>query len=672
MKCFMTGKECQYYRKGPVANQDVFFITPFAFPFGGIYKKDGGLGEWLLNEQLVTDVHRADQALQRGFIICQRVCKLIMESHYIVADASLENPNVYYELGLSYAMGKLPVICCNTRYSNANIGLLKNIGTVLEYQSLDDLCSPEMTGLFQEVKNRTSSPLIRPYQHFAAPEILLVLDESKSISGFHELVLKSALQGLRKKMAESTSDIQLEDWKFRTRTLREIQRDFEGFLRALSDCKVCIIDTTHYGKFNPNTYFYLGLAHGSDRDVIPITSSDIDASLPFDVRGLWHISYADDIALREQFAGIMEEINRNFQRERTEHPYRSLWNPFLESNQEVDILVCGRPAEGERSGRTNIDKQDYTTVAELSSFLAQLYPTTKIKIEEPKDKQEVTESTEDDKLSLLQQEVEQYLRERTASCIIVGSANVSDYAEIVLAAIHREVTAYTPAQSMDELKDRFTFIKIQQNAARMRSAFYGSEVPPVLYGNILLEGEGCVLWYGPDKPVDFPNERQPIDDTRERLKTYGVLTIASNPFRTRYGPVAGAKPPADPSFVMVLSGYTGIATYGLMKLISANLHDEAEGKWELSPGRQLEVLINSLLQSEYPFEHHENVAISVLVAVHYSRPIETAGDGRGVGHDHRKFERVEVEAIEMLRPNRLFIQLLTHPETTRPGDQQRG
>ena len=52
------------------------------------------------------DVARADRAVQLGFVMCQKICKEIRKADYVFVDMSEPNPNVYYELGLSFGFGK--------------------------------------------------------------------------------------------------------------------------------------------------------------------------------------------------------------------------------------------------------------------------------------------------------------------------------------------------------------------------------------------------------------------------------------------------------------------------------------------------------------------------------------------------------------------------------------
>ena len=45
---------------------------------------------------------RGDEVRRPGVIICEGICKRIQEADFVTADITLPNPNVFYELGLSY------------------------------------------------------------------------------------------------------------------------------------------------------------------------------------------------------------------------------------------------------------------------------------------------------------------------------------------------------------------------------------------------------------------------------------------------------------------------------------------------------------------------------------------------------------------------------------------
>jgi hypothetical protein len=116
--CFMTGKGCVYRdtidrelkdrsKSGCCSgfmvmpfreNLDVFYKNTLVPFFEANYSQE--------TSQMSIRVLRADQVRRPGIIICEGICKRIQESDFIVADISLPNDNVFYELGLAYGIGQ--------------------------------------------------------------------------------------------------------------------------------------------------------------------------------------------------------------------------------------------------------------------------------------------------------------------------------------------------------------------------------------------------------------------------------------------------------------------------------------------------------------------------------------------------------------------------------------
>lgn len=66
------------------------------------------------------EVIRADSDPSTNFVICNRVCQQMQISDLIVADVTVENANVFYELGMAVALSKMVLpICYSERYYEA-------------------------------------------------------------------------------------------------------------------------------------------------------------------------------------------------------------------------------------------------------------------------------------------------------------------------------------------------------------------------------------------------------------------------------------------------------------------------------------------------------------------------------------------------------------------------
>jgi hypothetical protein len=58
-------------------------------------------------------IWRADQFRNLGYVMCERICHRIQEASIVVVDVSLDNPNVFYELGLAIGLNKKILVICD-------------------------------------------------------------------------------------------------------------------------------------------------------------------------------------------------------------------------------------------------------------------------------------------------------------------------------------------------------------------------------------------------------------------------------------------------------------------------------------------------------------------------------------------------------------------------------
>lgn len=132
-RCFMNGKPCIFCNSLLPSNTDaapesdvrpspdpgVFVVMPFRPNLDTFY-------EWSLKNYLkeglgIRDekqIRRADEFRNIGYIMCEKICRRIQEADLIVVDLSLDNPNVFYELGLAVGLNKrLLLICDESEYA---------------------------------------------------------------------------------------------------------------------------------------------------------------------------------------------------------------------------------------------------------------------------------------------------------------------------------------------------------------------------------------------------------------------------------------------------------------------------------------------------------------------------------------------------------------------------
>jgi hypothetical protein len=226
------------------------------------------------------------------------------------------------------------------------------------------------------------------------------------------------------------------------------------------------------------------------------------------------------------------------------------WGTIAHSqNKDVHIFTCARDIHSDSTairgqfGRTNLDMWDYRTVLDITHFFASNYPNVKVTIEDPTSKLRADDLANATSLAKRIGNMQRLLQDK--NCIIVGSPDVSDFAEIVLAELH-EIDPYTA----ERVKTRgFVVIKKQRST---NSSFYWKQ------GTGESEGIAQII---DDKYEYFPHEpaTEKGKSGRGRAgKMYGILVAANNPFCEG----------GHPRRVIILSGFSGVATNAVVKILT--------------------------------------------------------------------------------------------------------
>jgi hypothetical protein len=224
-----------------------------------------------------------------------------------------------------------------------------------------------------------------------------------------------------------------------------------------------------------------------------------------------------------------------------DYHYSRFWHPGWGQSEGIHIFTCARDQAYDptwkrgRGGRTTIDKWDYQTVLDLTRFFGARYPDVNVTIEDPVSKLSLAEIKT---LNAGERFADMRDKLRNRDCVIVGSPDVSDFAEIVLARAHN-----LPAYSEKRVKTRgFVHIKDRQQTPSVGYWIKGDN-----------EREGIARI---DSGEIVPYE---TDMHEGKETTYGILIVANNPFNDR---------PGLKTKILILSGFTGIATNGIAKLIA--------------------------------------------------------------------------------------------------------
>lgn len=649
MRCFMSNKECEHYPPGKDTSKEVFVVSPFGYPFDEVFenviKKKG-------EQELRLNVSRADLALQLGYVMCQRICRKIIESDFIIADISIPNPNVYYEAGLGYSLRRKIIFLANHKMENDyRFGLKKNCNYYLTYRSIDDLkisnllagktpksakksaakynCLQDACSNPCRIAEKDASAVRDRFNYFTQKRIVIFENTNAPIVDFHNKVFQEISDANKKRLLASKIRDKsehtklknfLDEFKKWTVDVVELNRNLKlsDLVRTIKNSTICIIDTTQYQeKVNPYVFFCLGLAHGFEREVIPITNRQIKTKHPFDTRGLWHIFYQNKKELKDQFLQILPSIFDEIETAKDNNLVKQLWDPFFK-DKNIQIFTCARNVEDKnrnikkkkngdkqdliesgRGKRTNIDKCDYKTVTDFTYFIVQNYQTAEIHFSKPRSKKNYNELKELHKNRELKSLIK-IITDKTVKhgdCIIVGSADVNDYTEVNLAAVHNIEPYYTLVKNKTQWRKAVSVLKkkafifekpdADENDSKFASTFYE------------VGSSNAIYWYG-DQP--YVCTETPADKKMSGI-TYGVLTIANNPFTK-----------GVPRKIMMLSGFTGIATYGISQLLTS---------------RDWRKKLMAPLITDYKIHEHDNV--NILIQVNYLiEDTDKPGDTRDI------------------------------------------
>lgn len=581
MKCFITNQDCIFEREiqdakskvsgkysSPILN--IFLVSPFGYPYDELFKNVIEPCAELAN----LTVKRADRAFQLGFVMCQRICKQIQEAEYVMADITEPNPNVYYELGLAWGFGKKILLLRDTDYKNEKFDPVWKHYEDVMISYKDDLLP--LRAASNEIKSKAIEGILE--KHIDLDKVYQIAENRKPTAYISE-----------KKVCFCYNP-DISDNKFYESEIHNVAKSFaipwdvvsfpispslltNALHSKLASSKIWLVDVTHYSsKIDPMMYFALGFAHALGRETIPITNKSRCGDVsPFDVRGLWQIYFENIKTLRTEFDSILRVIDETYNKEVQEYPLRFVWDQILEPHGRLKVLTCARGATGHISrlgGRTNVDKWDYISVAELSFFLAQKYKQAEIYIKPPEEKRLINIDDENERANL-KKEIEDVLGKTSDSIIIIGSPDVSDYAEVVLAKAYGvEPYKIAGCRAKEESKQRkcwdcdennkdggklcigqcgYLFYKHKNsNDAQKNDHSIFFQVPPS-------ETKECVVWYGKQYECSHTKKGNMAEG-----KTYGVLTILKD----------GEDLFGKNRWLILLSGYTGIGTYGLAKILT--------------------------------------------------------------------------------------------------------
>jgi len=493
--CFMTGKGCVYtetidreiYRRKDKFYSG-FMVVPFQPNINTFFelclkpylKAEYSEGS---TDQKRVDLLRADQIRRTGYVICEKICKKIQESDFIVVDISVPNPNVFYELGLSYGMNQKIIVIHQkegSEFGEKVANYLKDAGCkAYPYEDLNQISSKDFPlseyiwqhNLFTPiVVNKPTMLLVEKYsrlppeQEPAEPipviprDIRLNLEiYSKSISeqetieptsvipqdirlNFNthvESSIRVAINNILKELhSKQDSNNLLDIYKKQIEGLKEIETvKKDARFKEICDQvqkAFCLLIRTGGSDCDPMAYFWFGYCHAIGKNVIPITvinkAGDKIDDLAFDIRALWHMTFIKNkptLLADELEETLYQMIVTDF----AEWSRKRFWDVILGRRGKVSIFTGALHSED--FGREMIGDWDLRAASELTSYFAShQYRAT---IETPLyqlDQVVKGNIKRDDYIN----ELTEMLQDK--NCIIIASPDVNPLTEIVLGKIY--------------------------------------------------------------------------------------------------------------------------------------------------------------------------------------------------------------------------------------------
>lgn len=617
--CFMTGKGCVYTeiidkeleRHKDENSYEGFMIIPFRpnmETFFDLCLKRFVSVHYSEKAEESTEVKsasvclvRADHVTRTGYVICKKICRKIQESDFVLADVSVPNPNVFYELGLAYGIEHKIVLI---NHSGSTFG--KNVVNYLrqsadhahrsyEYRDLGKI-KPSSFKMSDYMWKRDGATNVG-----SSSEIQITLIEGncgKSLQELRGIPIDSAqtravssldddisldfkthvLSAIGVAIADIIKDLKSENNKLIEVYKNEISGleagkriednvNFDDICQEIQK-SFCTVIRTGAPDYHPMAYFWLGYCHALGKNVIPISAVDKPGEdikdLAFDIRALWHMTFARKNPTRharELKDTLYQMIKADFE----EWSRKRFWDEILGKRGEVSIFTGA--LHNPYYVREMIGDWDLRTVSELTSYFASHdYRAT---IESPVNQYETVVHDDDDRSRAQYIEVLENMLENK-NCIIIASSDVNPFTEVVLGKIYgipqnkwfkefgsRQIKNYNAAavvaikQKIDSRESK----KDKKPDKPPKRVFYREEL--ISKGRTQRGFESSAM--APTRIMEkFISQTEAGDD----FNVPAHLLIVQNPF--------GGKG----KYIIVLNGISGPATFALTHVLTGGKSEE--------------------------------------------------------------------------------------------------
>jgi hypothetical protein len=607
----MTGKGCVYtevIERNLKENEakhkfSGFAIMPLRKNLGVFYQnclKPFFLGAYSApSTDTQLEIGRGDQIRRPGVIICEGICKRIQESNFVIADVSLPNANVFYELGLAYGIGQKAVVIYHTKsqFGADMIDYLKPARCrAYAYQGLDPLDVKEFdvaqhiwTRQFDEVEHTHSNPGILLFEQYLddhkQKEPVDKYDDDIDLDFRHHLL--SAV-GLSIDKIYQTLQVEREASRVIARYLPVIKelkdvdevRQDANFLeiRRQMDNSYCIIVRT--GKTaHPMAYFWLGYGHARGKNVIPITviknPRDQVDDLAFDIRSQRHMTFV------EKAPELLEtELEQSFQQmiltDFSEWSRKRFWDEVLDRRGEVYIFTGA--LHNKDFDREMIGDWDLRAVSELTSYFGRNQYRARIdtpvyapEYANPRDQPVKTREFIEQLRGMIEGK----------NCILIASPEVNPLTEIVLGHIYGVPEDRLFSDPIDSIQFPDAIVTVKEKSVKEKGEA-GKEEAEAVKEKVEASSpkKQCSLYREEQATTGYPRRGFASNqitggkiterfisqiDPKECFDVYAHLAIVPNPF---------GQDPRHRRYIIILNGVSGPATFALTHVLTGGVNDK--------------------------------------------------------------------------------------------------
>jgi hypothetical protein len=645
--CYMTGQTCVYLRSFiHKPSQGAFTIMPFGDDADHFYKHHIAEEISLAEINIKGRIERADTVGRTGYVMCSRICAPIQQSSAAIVDISVPNPNVFYEFGLACALEKRILLLAHEATPQYILTFIRSIGLLahVEHYSHNNgtslasavhKCKPAI-GFRRDASTQDRIPVFsndtKDYLNIARPP--QYIPRARKISDLVRGVLRdlqkdpSKVVARCKILADEKGEVaEVIDEAAVRSYLDDLGKNVGpgddrnaqiSTLDSIGSADIVAIDT---GPNDFETYFWLGLCHGLQKEVIPFSLTDdyiSKADLPFDIRTLWHVSGSSKTmdSVSAQLRQIMIEVTAKVAFNKAVQHRERFWRPIVSKSRLSFYL--GTEQSKHLASKQVMGEWDLRAFHVLSSVAQRLNPSLDIRIEKPAFRKHEYPPDEIEKFkTLLQKGI------GSSHCIVIGTPDVNPVAEMALCALKRVpafegfrpgTRAFSNVEDLPEGRLRDSYVPLKHHDSEYYrpglTTFYVqiNDKEP-LRGFLYLDSDGRPAGKH-ERPYIARENMQPGSTKKlESWDLIGHVVVAPNPFNL--------DPNTDLKMILVM-GVGGPATLGLAHLLAGT--PPPDSQWRRRDNdersafiRRSEALLASLNQLIAEYNAAEGIAeITVL------------------------------------------------------------